>query len=81
MRHASFGAWLLGLLLLGLSVVGLIRWPHWVWTAPIACALLALGVTYRLRHNGGPLVLGGIALALLVGAGALAQIATSVSHP
>lgn len=80
-RNACFAAWLLGLLFLGLSVVGLGRWPHWVWAAPIACAVLALATTYRLRHRGGPVLLGALTLVLLAGAGALTHVAVGVARP
>ncbi|MDX8054824.1 hypothetical protein SK571_36105 [Lentzea sp. BCCO 10_0798] len=80
-RSACFGAWLLGLLFLGLGVVGLIRWPHWVWAAPIACAVLALAATYRLRHLGGTILLGVLTLVLLAGAGALTHVAVGVARP
>ncbi|GLY54625.1 hypothetical protein [Lentzea sp. NBRC 102530] len=83
LRTAGFAAWLLGLLFLGLSVVGAIRWPHWVWTAPIACALLSLATTYRMRHTTSlrrPLALATLTLALLVAAGALANLAAGMSH-
>ncbi|SMD24762.1 hypothetical protein SAMN05660733_07843 [Lentzea albidocapillata] len=80
-RSASFGAWLLGLLFLGLSVVGLMRWPHWVWMAPIICAVLALAATYRLRLLGGPILLGVLTLVLLAGAAALTHVAVGVARP
>ncbi|MEV6712419.1 hypothetical protein AB0M48_10285 [Lentzea sp. NPDC051208] len=80
-RNAWFGGWLLGLLFLGLAVVGLIRWPHWVWAPPIACALLALAAVYRLRHLGGTIRLGLLTLVLLAGAGALTHVAVDVARP
>ncbi|MGI5501591.1 hypothetical protein [Lentzea sp. CA-135723] len=83
LRTAGFAAWLLGLLFLGLSVVGAIRWPHWVWTAPIACALLSLATTYRMRHTTGlrrPITLAALTLVLLLAAGVLANLAAGITH-
>ena len=83
LRTAGFAAWLLGLLFLGLSVVGAIRWPHWVWTAPIACAVLSLATTYRMRHTAGlrrPIALATLTLVLLLAAGALANLAAGLTH-
>jgi hypothetical protein len=83
LRNAHVGALILGLVLGGLSVFGLIRWPHGVWAAPIACAALALGANQRLRHATGRvevILLGVLTLALLIGAGLLAKVAVGVAR-
>ena len=82
LRNAYVGAWLLGLAFLALPVMGLIRWPHVVWSAPIVCALLALGANYRIRSagRGETILLGVLTLVLLVGAGALAKVALNVAR-
>lgn len=83
LRNAYVGAWLLGLAFLALSVVGLIRWPHPVWAAPISCALLGLAANYgitRAGSRGRTILLGVLTLALLVGAGALAKVAVDVAR-
>ncbi|KJK45553.1 hypothetical protein UK23_25735 [Lentzea aerocolonigenes] len=76
LRGAHTGAWLLGLALLALALVGVIRWPHPVWLAPISCALLALSATHRFRR--GRILLGVLALALLIGTAALAELALDI---
>jgi uncharacterized membrane protein len=78
LRSAYAAAWLLGLALLALSLVGVLRWPHPVWVAPISCALLALAATYRLRR--GEVLLGVLTMALLVGAAALAKVALDIAR-
>ncbi|MET9630430.1 hypothetical protein ABZX92_23460 [Lentzea sp. NPDC006480] len=51
LRGAHAGAWLLGLALPALPLVGVIRWPHPVRSAPISCVVLALAATHRLRRG------------------------------
>lgn len=83
LRNAYVGAWLLGLAFLALPVVGVIRWPHVVWAAPIACAVLALAANYRIGQAAGrgeTILLGVLTLVLLVGAGALAKVALDVAR-
>jgi hypothetical protein len=82
LRSAYVGAWLLGLALVALSVVGVIRWPHPVWAAPIACAVLGLLANHRTQRTGrrgAGVLLGVLTLVLLVGAGALAEVAFGVA--
>ncbi|MCP2248834.1 hypothetical protein [Lentzea aerocolonigenes] len=76
------GAWLLGLALVALSVAGVVRWPHPVWAAPIACAVLGFHANHRTRRTGrrgAAVLLGVLTLVLLVGAGALAEVAFGVA--
>jgi len=83
LRNAYVGGWILGLLFGGLSVVGVIRYPHWIWVAPIACAVLALVANQRIRgttERVAIIVLGVLTLALLVGAGVLAGTAIRVAR-
>jgi integral membrane sensor domain MASE1 len=83
LRNAYVGAWILGVVLGGLSMFGVIRYPHWVWMAPIACAVLALVANQRIRSATGRaevLVLGVLTLALLIGAGVLARTAIQVAR-
>jgi hypothetical protein len=83
LRNAYVGALILGLVFGGLSVFGLIRWPHVVWAAPIVCAVLALGANQRLRHatgRGEVVLLGLLTLVLLIGAGLLAKVAAGIAH-
>ena len=83
LRNAYVGAWLLGLAFLALSVMGVIRWPHLVWAAPISCAVLGLAANYRIRHAGSrgeTILLGVLTLAFLVGAGALAKVALDIAR-
>jgi hypothetical protein len=83
LRNAYVGAWLLGLVLLALPVVGVIRWPHLVWAAPICCALLGLAANHRIRHAGGrgeTILLGVLTLAFLIGAAALTKVALDVAR-
>lgn len=82
-QNAYFGAWLLGLAILALSILGLARFPHWIWSTPIIVSLLALGVNFRRRtiQTGWTAVLlAMLTLALLVGAGALAGLASRIAN-
>ncbi|MEU0882652.1 hypothetical protein ABZ345_28940 [Lentzea sp. NPDC005914] len=83
LRNARVGAWLLGLALLALPLVGMIRWPHPVWAAPLCCALLGLAANYRIGRatgRGETILLAVLTLVLLVGAGALAEVALNVAR-
>ncbi|KAA9163639.1 hypothetical protein FPZ12_009040 [Amycolatopsis acidicola] len=76
-------AWILGLAVLVLSVFGLIRFPHWIWSTPIVAALLGLGVNFRRRTIPSGWASAGFALltgVLVVGALALGGLAARVSH-
>lgn len=82
-QNSYLGAWLLGLAILALSILGLVRLPHWIWLTPIGACLGALGVNFRRRTvpAGWPAVLlAALTLALLVGAGVLAGLASRVAH-
>ena len=83
LRNAYVGAWLLGLAFLLFPVIGVIRWPHWIWAAPISCAVLGLVANQRIRHASGrgeTVVLGLLTLVFLVGAGALAKVAIGIAR-
>lgn len=83
LRNAYAGAWPLGLAFLALSVLGVIRWPHPMWAAPICCALLGLTANYQVTRAGSrrrAILLGVLTLALLVGAGALAKMALDIAR-
>jgi hypothetical protein len=83
LRNAYISALMLGLVLGGLSVFGLIRYPHWIWVAPIASAVLALAANQRIRNTTGRrdvIVLGLLTLVLLVGAGLLAGLAIRIAR-
>lgn len=82
LRSAYMGAWPLGLALVALPVAGVVRWPHPVWAAPIACAVLGLLANHRTQRTGrrgAAVLLGVLTLVLLVGAGALAEVAFGVA--
>jgi uncharacterized membrane protein len=82
-RNSYVGAWLLGLAILALSILGLVRFPHWIWSTSIVACLGALGVNYRRRiapAGWTAVLLAALTLALLVGAGVLAGLASRVAH-
>ncbi|MFC0108895.1 hypothetical protein [Kibdelosporangium aridum] len=83
LRNGYIGAWILGVVFGALSVLGLIRYPHWIWAAPLATAIVAITVNLRMRRieSRGPAILLGVAtLVCVVGAGLLAGLAIRIAH-
>ena len=83
LRQAWFSALLISLVLGALAVLGLFVRPHWLWVVPIACAVLSLICTVRLRFTTARsmvAVLSVAVLVLVVAAGSLAGLAAHLTH-
>ncbi|WP_424185068.1 hypothetical protein ACOBQX_24690 [Actinokineospora sp. G85] len=81
--QAHYGGYLLGLIFFGLSVFGLVRYPHWIWAAPILVSALALIANTRIRYSYRQieaLLLAVAVLACLIGAGLLTGLALNVAR-
>jgi MFS superfamily sulfate permease-like transporter len=83
LRKAWAGTWLLGLVLIALAAWGLARFPHWIWAAPIAAAVLALAANHRLRNadrRGEVVLLGVTTLLFVVISGVLLGVALPLAR-
>lgn len=83
LRNGYFSALLLGSVLGLLSVLGLVRYPHWIWAAPITTAIVAIAVNQRLKtteSRNAAVLLGVATLVCLIGAGLLAGLAIRVAR-
>lgn len=81
--QAHYGGYLLGLIFFGLSIFELVRYPHWIWAAPILVSALALVANTRIRYSYRQveaLLLAVAVLVCLIGAGLLAGLALNVAR-
>jgi hypothetical protein len=83
MRQAHYGGYLLGVIFFGLSIFGLVRYPHWIWVTPILVSTLALVANIRIRYSYRhieALLLAVAVLVCLLGAGLLTGLALNVAR-
>ncbi|MFI5608574.1 hypothetical protein [Amycolatopsis sp. NPDC051903] len=74
LRKAYFGAMLLCALFAALAVWGVVRYPHWLWAAPIVTAVVAAWTNQRVRsvsRRAAAVWFGLATLVLIIGSGVL----------